>query len=62
MDKTEQSSKMLGNFLVDFLPILYQKVKNYFRLSARHSLATTDVIKFIQAVKIGLLRKYELYK
>ena len=45
MDKTEKSSKMLGNFLVDFLPILYQKVKNYFGLSIRHPLATIDVIQ-----------------
>ena len=44
MDKTEKSSKILGNFLVDFLPILYQKVKNYFGLSIRHPLATIDVI------------------
>ena len=29
MDKTEKSSKMLDIFLVDFLPILYKKVKNY---------------------------------
>ena len=29
MDKTEKSSTMLGNFLADFLPILYQKVENY---------------------------------
>ena len=36
---------MLGNFLVDFLPILYQKVKNYFGLSIRHPLATIDVIQ-----------------
>ena len=28
MDKTEKSSKMLGNFLDDCLPILYQKAKN----------------------------------
>ena len=45
MDKTEKSSKMLGNFLVDFLPILYPKVKNYFGLSIRHPLATIDVIQ-----------------
>ena len=42
MDKTEKSSKMLGNFLVDFLPILYQKVKNYFWLSKKHPLATIE--------------------
>ena len=41
MDKTEKSSEMLGNFLVDFFPILYPKVKNYFGLSIRHPLATT---------------------
>ena len=46
MDKTEKSSKMLGNFLVDFLKIWYQKVKNYFGLSIRHPLAATiDVIQ-----------------
>jgi hypothetical protein len=36
---------MLGNFLADFLPILYQKVKNYFGLSKRHPLATIDVMQ-----------------
>ena len=35
MDKTEKSTKMLGDLLVDFLPILYQKVKKYFGLSIR---------------------------
>ena len=34
---------MLGNFLVDFLPILYQKVKNYFELYIRHPLATISI-------------------
>ena len=52
LDKTEKSSKMLGNFLVDFLPILYPKVKNYFGLSIRHPLATTDVIQ----LKIPVLK------
>ena len=52
MDKTEKSSKMLGNVLVDFLAILYQKVKNYFGLSIRHPLATIDVIKLnVPAIK-----------
>ena len=37
----EKPSKMLDNFLVDFLPTFYQKVKNYVWLSKRHSLATT---------------------
>ena len=45
MDKSEKSSKMLGDFLVDFLPILYQKVKNYFGLSIRHPLVTIVVIQ-----------------
>ena len=45
MDKTEKSSKMLGMFLVDFVPILYQEVKNYFGLSIRHPLVTIDVIQ-----------------
>ena len=52
MNKTEKSSKMLGNFLVDFLAILYQKAKNYFGLSVRHPLATIDVIKLnVPAIK-----------
>ena len=45
MDKTEISSKML----VDFLPILYQKVKNYFELSKRPPLA---VIRY-HAIKLS---------
>jgi hypothetical protein len=45
MDKAEKSSKILGNFFVDFLPILYQTVKNYFGLSKRHPLATMSVMK-----------------
>jgi hypothetical protein len=45
MNKTEKSSKMMGNFLVDFLAIFYQKVKNYFGLSIRYPLATIDVIR-----------------
>ena len=45
MNKTEKSSKILVNFLVDFLAILYQKVKNYFGLFIRHPIATIDVIK-----------------
>ena len=43
---------MMGNFLVDFLAILYQKVKNYFGLSIRHPIATIDVIKLkVPAIK-----------
>ena len=45
MDQTKKSSKMLANFLVDFLPILYQKLKNYFALSIRHPLAKIDFIQ-----------------
>jgi hypothetical protein len=45
MDKTEKSSKMLGNFLVDSLPIFYIKLKNYFGLSISNPLATIDVIQ-----------------
>ena len=53
MDKTKKSSKMLANFLVDFLPILYQKVKNYFGLSIRHPIATIDVTqKNVTALKV----------
>jgi hypothetical protein len=52
MDKTEKSSKMLGNFLVDFLPTLYQKVKNCFGLSIRpNPLASIDVIKDLYQVQ-----------
>ena len=52
MDKTEKSAKMLGNFLVDFLQILYQKVKNYFGLSIRYPLATIDVTQLnVHALK-----------
>ena len=45
MDKSKKLSKKLGNFLVDFLPILYQKVKNYFGLSKRHPLEKIDVMR-----------------
>ena len=38
MDKTEKSSKMLGNLLVDI-------VKNYFGLSKRHPIVTIDVMQ-----------------
>ena len=45
MDKMEKSSKILGNCFADFLPFIFQKVKNYFRLSKRHPLATIDVMQ-----------------
>jgi hypothetical protein len=52
MDKIEKSSKILGNCLADFLPIMCQKVKNYFSLSKRHPLATIDVMQLnISALK-----------
>ena len=44
IDKIEKSSKMLDNYLVDFLLIFYQKVQNFW-LSKRHPLAATDVIQ-----------------
>ena len=34
--QNEKLSKILGNFHVDFLPIFYQKVKNYFWLDKMH--------------------------
>ena len=52
MDKIEKSSKILSNCLADFLPFMYQKVKNYFWLSKRHPLATIDVMQLnIPALK-----------
>ena len=36
---------MLVNFLVDFLPILYHKVKNYCCLLKRHPLAAIDAMR-----------------
>ena len=51
MDKIEISD----NCFVDFLPILYQKVKNYFWLSKKHQLATIDVMKLnVTALKASL--------
>ena len=45
MDKTEKSSKILDNFLVDFLPKMYEKGKNYFCLSKTHPSGSIDVMQ-----------------
>ena len=42
MQKIEKLSKIVVNFLDDFLPILYHKVKNYCFLPKRHPLATAN--------------------
>ena len=45
MDKTKKSTTNFGNFCVESLPILYQKLKNYFWLSKKHPLATINVMQ-----------------
>jgi hypothetical protein len=44
MQKIEKLSKIVVNCLVDFLPILYPKVKNYCCLPKRHPLAAIDAM------------------
>ena len=61
MDKMEKSSKMSGNFPTNFLPFIYQKVKNHFWFSKRHPLATIDVMQLnIPALNMKLVLKSTL--
>ena len=52
--KTQKSSKMLDIYLVDFLPILYQKMKIYFLSSKKHPLASIDVMQ----LNVPVLKSY----
>ena len=53
MQKIEKLSKIVVNFLDDFLPILYHKVKNYCFLPKRHPLATIVAMQIdVFAMKI----------
>ena len=54
LTETQKSSRMLNNYLVDFMPILYQKVKIYFLLTKKHPLASIDVMQ----LKVSFLKSY----
>jgi hypothetical protein len=54
MQKIEKLSKIVVNFLVDFLTILYHKVKNYCFLPKRHPLAPIEAMR----INISALKSY----
>jgi hypothetical protein len=55
MGKNKKSSEIWVNFIVDFLAILYQKVKKYILLSKRYPLASVDFMQLNVSAKKTLI-------